>query len=83
MNKLYDQERTVLELDAQHVLNYMNILVITTISLLLTNWLSGEFIIQTISGKIVLSIITLMISSLAFITLLGNFKEIKLRITQL
>ncbi len=83
MNKLYDQEKTVLELDAQHVLNYMNILVITTISLLLTNWLSGEFIIQTISGKIVLTIIALMISSLTFITLLGNFKEIKVRIIQL
>lgn len=35
MSSIFEKEKTVLELDGQHILNYVNILVITTISVLL------------------------------------------------
>ncbi len=56
---LCEKEKTILEIEAQHAINYLNILVITTISLAVSIWISNETILKTLEIKFLSTLVLL------------------------
>lgn len=74
------ENKTVLELQYQYFLNYLNIITVTIISLLLTIWLSKEIIVTTISYKIIITTAGLFLWILFLLILQDRLNDIERRI---
>ncbi len=79
----FGKEKTILELEGQNIMNYTSILVITSISFLITMWLSEEFLFKTVTSKIKVTIVCIIIFLLLFMILVHYFQKIKFEIRRL
>ncbi len=77
------ENKTVLELEYQYFLNYINILVVTIISILITVWLSSDIIIKDIKYKFILTIALVYCFLLFMLLLHDKLNEIKRKISEL
>lgn len=77
---LFEKEKTILEIQAQKILMYWNIAIISFISSIAAIWFSSDFIFKTFQWKIVISVylFLLFIESLKVFSI--HFKKIETKI---
>lgn len=80
---LSEKEKTVLEIEAQQILNYFNVPYVIAASILLTLWLTTGIVIQKLTWKIMVSLLIFMISMLFIILLKQELMRIKIKIRSL
>lgn len=80
MGIIFEKQKTILEIEAQDIINNVNILVITFLSIIISLWLSEDIIIKSLILKIILSTGSLIVCMVFKIILTENLRDVKRRI---